>query len=375
MYTQSKNGRPNHYLRFDGLACAVPEHTMSQAEATQLAMDVVCQTEQQEKLTRVIYRRARVENRHTVVPHRIALNWKEASQDVDAPVLTENLGPTTRERMQFYIEHAANLAIDAAGKALTQSELETADVTHLVMVSCTGFHAPGVDIELINRLRLPKTTQRVNIGFMGCHGAINGMRTAQGFAALHPNANILLCAVELCSLHYRFIWEPERMMGNSLFADGAAAVVCMGTSVPSAAHWNLVATGSCLLPDSTAEMTWELGDHGFEMSLTAKVPDLIKEHLPGWIKVWLGEHGLKVSDIGSWAIHPGGPRILSAVEECLNLSNETTAVSHAILRDYGNMSSPTVLFILDRMREQQARGPCVVLGFGPGLVAEAALLH
>ncbi len=348
---------------------------MDLAEATQLAMDVVCQTEQQAKLTRVIYRRARVENRHTVVPHRIALNWKEASQGSESELLTVNLGPTTHERMQIYNEHAADLAINAARQALTDAELAAADITHLVTVTCTGFHAPGVDIELINRLQLPPTTQRVNIGFMGCHGAINGLRAAQGLAALHPQARILVCAVELCSLHYRFIWEPERMMGNALFADGAAAIVCQAASVPSATHWNLVATGSCLLPASTAEMTWEVGDHGFEMSLTAKVPEVIKQHLPAWISAWLGEHGLAVSDVGSWAVHPGGPRILSAVEECLNLTGDATAVSHEVLREYGNMSSPTVLFILERMRQQQTSRPCVVLGFGPGLVAEAALLY
>jgi predicted naringenin-chalcone synthase len=120
-------------------------------------------------------------------------------------------------------------------------------------------------------------------------------------------------------------------------------------------------------------MRWTIGDHGFEMELSPRVPDLIKQHLRPWFESWLGRQGLVLADVGSWAVHPGGPRILTAVEESLGLDREALGVSREVLAEYGNMSSPTVLFILDRLRERQAPRPCVMLGFGPGLMAETAL--
>ena len=138
--------------------------------------------------------------------------------------------------------------------------------------------------------------------------------------------------------------------------------------------WSVQATGSCLLPESTDAMTWRIGDHGFEMTLDPRVPALIRQHLPGWLAQWLDQQGQSLETIATWAIHPGGPRILDAVEESLRLPPGATAVSREILAHHGNMSSPTVLFVLDRLRQAKAPRPCVALGFGPGLFAEAALL-
>ncbi len=358
-----------------GLGTALPEHTMSQAEATELASQVCCQNEDQARLLRVLYRKAGVSNRYTCLPYRIALDWVAREPDEAGQAVTSatSLGPTTHERMQFYREHAYPLACEAGRRALLDSPWEAGDITHLITVSCTGFVAPGVDVELISRLSLSPTTERTHVGFMGCHGAINGLRAALAYATADPAARVLLCAVELCSLHYRFQWDPERFIGNALFADGAAAIVGANSTHGDDA-WKVMATGSCLVPDSTDAMTWHVGDHGFEMTLSSRVPDLIGEHLRPWLSSWLQKQGLTIEQIGSWAVHPGGPRIVSAVEESLKLPREATAVSREVLAQCGNMSSPTVLFILDRLRARQATRPCVMLGFGPGLMAEAALL-
>jgi predicted naringenin-chalcone synthase len=182
----------------------------------------------------------------------------------------------------------------------------------------------------------------------------------------------LLCAVELCSLHYCFQWNQDRFLGNVLFADGAGALV-LGTQ--SSGHWQVDATGSCLLPDCPDAMQWKLGDHGFEMSISAQVPELIARHLREWMDVWLDANRLTLADIKSWAVHPGGPRILTAVEESLGLPTTATAASRAVLSEFGNMSSPTVLFVLERLQMHNAARPCVALGFGPGLTVEAALLR
>ncbi|HEV3003239.1 MAG TPA: type III polyketide synthase [Pirellulales bacterium] len=356
-----------------GMGTALPPHVVSQSEAAELGRLVCCQTEEQASLLRVLYRRSGVKNRHSVLPHRKALDWVAPAGDAASAVdAADRLGPTTRVRMQFYEEHASGLALTAAEAALCAAAIEPAAISHLVTVSCTGFSAPGVDVALIRSLGLAATVERVHVGFMGCHGAINGLRVARGLAAEMPAARVLLVAVELCSLHYCYQWDPAQMVGNAVFADGAAALVAAhGNSTADA--WRVLATGSCLLPDSQDAMAWQIGDHGFEMQLSARVPDLIGEHLRPWLTRWLDRQGVALENVGSWAVHPGGPRIVSAVEAALRLTPGATAVSREILAEHGNMSSPTVLFIVDRLRSRRAPRPCVALAFGPGLMAEAAL--
>jgi predicted naringenin-chalcone synthase len=352
---------------------------MSQIEAADLARQVCCTDDEQARLLSVLYRRAGVQNRYTIVPHQTALGWNDAtstSGDADANgsgsgQLSSIYGPSTGFRMQMYTELAPALAERAASEALARSEVPARDITHLITVSCTGFMAPGIDVELIGRLGMLPTVQRTHIGFMGCHGAINGLRVARGLIAAEPQSRLLLCAVELCCIHFCTHWEPARIVGNAVFSDGAAALV--GSAEESVGDWRLAACGSCLIPESTDAMRWAVGDHGFEMVLSPRVPDLIRDHLREWLVAWLDQQGLKLEEIASWAVHPGGPRILSAVEQSLDLPREATATSREVLAEFGNMSSPTVLFILDRLRKSDAPRPCVALGFGPGLVAEAAL--
>lgn len=365
-----------------GLGTSLPEHSMSQEEALEMTTRIVSQDERQRRLLRVLFRKSAVQTRHTCVPHPIAFEWMRHEDNGRATAAGSpppdprdvHWGPTTRERMELYARFASPLARQAVGRALEDAGAGPRDVTHLITVSCTGFDAPGIDVELIDGLRLSPTTQRINVGYMGCHGAINGLRAAQGIASSQPRATVLLSATELCSLHYRFNWDDEGIIGNALFADGSAALVIGGSDrADGPPPFRLRGTGSCLIPDSRQVMSWRVGDHGFEMRLTAEVSDKINQHLRPWISEWLGQFGESIESVRSWAVHPGGPRILQAVEEALTLPREATRVSHEVLAVHGNMSSPTVLFILDRMRRAAAPRPCVAIGFGPGLVAEAAL--
>ncbi len=373
-----------------GLGTALPPHTMTQEAALEMSHDIICQDERQRRLMRVLFKKAAVKNRHTAVPHPIAYEWydedsrqHEEQSGNGTPRPTNESGngfvawgPTTRQRMQLYADNAGPLAKTAVERAFEQGGVDAKDVTHLVTVSCTGFDAPGVDIELIDGLGLSPTTERINVGYMGCHGAINGLRAAKAIAASEPDALVLLSATELCSLHYRFNWDSEGIIGNALFADGSAAILVAKTDDESPrGDWTVRATGSCLIPDSKDAMSWRVGDHGFEMRLTSEVAEKINTHLRPWINGWLAKYGYSVETVGSWAVHPGGPRILQAVEETLELPTGATRFSHEVLAELGNMSSPTVLFILDRLRQADAKKPCVALGFGPGLMAEAALLE
>jgi predicted naringenin-chalcone synthase len=356
-----------------GMGLAVPPHTMSQQQAIELARGVNCQTEQQERMLSVLYRKSGVLHRHTSLPYETGFEWLRAGTSDNPTSPSQNLGPTTGERMQLFAELAPELALSASRNALHSSGTTPDEITHLVIVSCTGFQAPGLDLALLAGLNLRPTSQRLQIGFMGCHGAINGLRATLAIADSNPQSRVLLCCTELCSVHYQLQWDANRMVAHALFADGAAAVVAGGDEPDANAAWRLAATGSCLIPNSQDAMSWIIGDHGFEMSLDATVPELILENLRPWLTEWLAGNNLSLDQIGSWAIHPGGPRILASIEQALGLSPERTAVSREILGQYGNMSSPTVLFIVNRLRERDAPRPCVALGFGPGMFAEAAL--
>ncbi len=362
-----------------GMGTALPSTEITQPDALRFAQALVPPTDGQASLGRRLYQGAGVAARRSVLGEAVVRDVLDGTRASGSPFLPTGApgerGPTTAERMQHYAELAPPLAVQAAAAALRPSGVRTADLTHLVTVSCTGFVAPGVDVALIRALGLPPTVERTHVGYMGCHGALNGLRVARAFAAAAPDARVLLCAVELCTLHYCYGWDAQEVIANALFADGAAAVVGGPADVAPPGAWRVAATGSCLIPDSADSMTWTVGDHGFEMTLARQVPRLIAVHLRPWLEGWLARHGAALDAVGSWAVHPGGPRILDAVEEGLGLPRTALELSRAVLRDHGNMSSPTVLFILDRLRAARAPRPCVALGFGPGLMAEAVLLR
>ena len=359
-----------------GLGTAVPEHSISQNDAAEMAVGLCCSTAQQTKLLPALYRRAGVRTRHSVILDASA-NGESAQQTFYANARNDDdSGPPTSSRMDRYESEAGQLACNAAGRAVENSGVEARDVTHLITVSCSGFNAPGFDISLITDLPLNPGVERTHIGFMGCHGALNGLRVARAFLRADPSAVVLLCAVELCSLHQQYGWNPEQIVANALFADGAAAVVLTSEDVdPDSIDTPMLSgNASYVLPDSTDLMTWRIKDSGFEMTLSPRLPDLIQSRLNEWLTGWLQRFELTPADIASWAIHPGGPRVLSATGNALNLADEQLQPSRDVLAEYGNMSSPTVLFILSRLAGQNSTGPCVMLGFGPGITIEVALL-
>jgi predicted naringenin-chalcone synthase len=354
-------------LRIDGLGTALPPLSLPQELSAAWSQEAAWGNGRR-RLIPAVFLRTGIRRRFSVVlegdPVRQGF-FRPARDAMDG-------GPTTRARMERYAVEAGGLAVRAARAALADAGLlgpPAPPVSHLVTVSCSGFHAPGFDVRVIKELGLDPTIARTHVGFMGCHGALNGLRVARAFAESDPSALVLLCAVEMCSLHYDYRTETARILANALFADGAAALVARA----GAGAWRHAASGSAILPASEDQMTWSIGDHGFEMGLSPRVPATIAAHLRPWLCRWLEGEGLALGDVRSWAVHPGGPRILDAVEETLGLPPEATLDSRAVLEECGNMSSPTVLFILDRLRRRAAPRPCVALGFGPGLAAEAAL--
>ena len=213
---------------------------------------------------------------------------------------------------------------------------------------------------------------------MGCHGSFNALRVAKAYVDADPKAVVLICSVELCSLHHHYGWSTDKVIANALFADGSGAVICRNApdgQIPAHAKYEVIRSGSYLVPRTTGAMSWKIGDHGFEMTLSQKVPALIEQNLNSWMKNFLAKESLTIEAIRGWAIHPGGPRILDACLKALSLPGEAVAPARDILARYGNMSSATVLFLLSLLKQQPLQGPVVALGFGPGLTIEAMLLN
>jgi predicted naringenin-chalcone synthase len=400
-----------------GIGTAVPKHQIDQSDAAEQASQLCPFTTQQQRLLKALYMRAGVEKRHSVVL-TASTNGHAAEQSFYAFDAAKPAGPTTAERMAAYDRFSAPLAIEAAARALADAGTGPNEITHLITVSCSGFSAPGFDLALIRQLPLRDDTIRTHVGFMGCQGALNGLHVARAFADSSPDACVLLCAVELCTLHHQYHWTPDQIVANALFADGAAAAIvrnARGNSIRETRSTDSSERGgnrplmvvdqrSAVIPDSVDFIQWHVNDHGFEMSLSPQVPGLIERTLGSWLEAWLGEHDLSIDQIGSWAIHPGGPRIVAACAESITRARAAAvgacnsdhreasaggtqaasklaamsallADSEAVLADYGNMSSPTVLFILDRLLKRGAERPIVALAFGPGVAIEAALLQ
>jgi prepilin-type processing-associated H-X9-DG protein len=354
-----------------GIGTALPSHRLSQAESAAMAQRLSATNDVQATLLRRLQRRSGVAFRHSVL-----LAEGHGTLPDRLPFYT-GANPSTAERMARFAAEAGPLALRASSAALAAAAVDPAAITHLVTVCCTGFQAPGFDLELIQALPLAADVARTQVGFMGCHGALNGLRVAHAFVEADASARVLLCALELCSLHQQLGWHPERVVANALFADGAAATVLAAAGrgpLPVDRPWRLLASGSTVLPDSADAMAWTIGDHGFEMGLSPRVPALIAARLAPWLDGWLAARGLDRAAIGSWALHPGGPRLLESVRDCLDLPASAIEPSTTVLRECGNMSSATILFILDRLQRAGAPLPCVALAFGPGLCVEAALL-
>lgn len=279
--------------------------------------------------------------------------------------------PTTADRMRLYHDSAAALAASASASALAAAGVSSGDITHLVTASCTGFQAPGVDIALIERLALPASTQRTHVGYMGCHAAINALRAAAALAHQDPRARVLVCCVEICSIHLQHADTPERDIVNALFADGAGACVVGQQQPGKNAVGRLASTSSILWPGTRELMQWRIGNLGFEMVLGPDVPRAIRDHSRAWLTDWLSEADLQVGEIDAWAIHPGGPHIIDAVAEALGLAPSDTTPSRRVLADHGNMSSATLMFVLDALARDTRFEHLIGVAFGPGLAGEA----
>lgn len=308
-----------------------------------------------------------VDTRHTVLAELDPDNAAGPFRDGDGQLVS----PSTGSRNDAYRVLAPPLFVESARDALVRSGTAPSAVTHLVTVSCTGFTQPGPDLDVVTGLGLRPDVFRQHIGFMGCCAAFPALRIAAAFVDADPEAVVLVVCAELCTLHVRASDDPDQIVSNSVFGDGAAAAVV--TAGGSGLRLDRFTT--TVVPESASEMAWNIGDEGFEMVLSTAVPKLIGEHVARAVAPLLGDQ--RPSDVPVWAVHPGGRAILDRTGEALDLPDAALAPSRAVLSRHGNMSSATVLFVLDEaMRgDDLSDGDAVVaLAFGPGLTVESARL-
>jgi alpha-pyrone synthase len=356
------------------IGTANPVYKIDQEKAAELVSDTLQATPAQKKIVKAMYRFTGIKNRYSVLKDACSRpgEFEFFPNEAHVPF------PSTAARLQVYKDNALNLALAAIDNCLaTLPNFAVKSISHLITVSCTGMYAPGLDIELVQALQLPTSTKRTAINFMGCYGAFNGLKVAEAICKAEPHANVLVVCVEICTIHFQRKTDLDNLASNAIFADGAAAALVQGKAAHHA-YFTFDAFYCDLLPQSSQEMAWHIGDSGFEMVLTSYVPEAIEQGIPHFLAKLQELKVFSPAEIHAFAIHPGGKKILKACEAALPISKEQIQYSYKTLENFGNMSSATILFvlkyILSTLTKEHNSKLIYACAFGPGLTLESMLL-
>lgn len=353
---------------------AVPKYRQNQARTYECIIERFALNKVQQRILKTIYREAGVEYRHSVLK-----DFNTINDDINFfPNNSVDEFPSTEKRMKIYKENALNLALEAVADCFSGvREFNKDEITHLITVSCTGMSAPGLDIQLVEKLGLSKATQRAAINFMGCYGLFNGMRMAHAICKGDKKAKVLVVSVEICSIHFQNNFSLDNLISSTIFSDGAGAVLIESSTQKK---------GLCfcdfycdIVPDSNNEMTWEIGDQGFDIRLSSYVPHLIERGIGAFVEKLLSRNHFFLNAIDYFAIHPGAKKILEGCEHALKITKEDNRFSYEVLRDFGNMSSATIAFVLkkiwDVLKKEDHKKNIFSCAFGPGLTLESMILE
>lgn len=351
------------------IATAVPKHSVSNTEFLNFYSNAI-EASGLEPISRklnIISDKTKIKNRHTCIP-----DFKGVSEELFTNGKYEQ---TVERRTEVYKEKIMPLAISAIDKLLRQTNCKPNEITHLITVSCTGVFAPGFEFLVADHFGL-RHTEKLGLNFLGCYAAVKAIKHAHYIASAIPSACILIICAELCSLHFTPSNADDDILSNLLFADGAAAVLVVGNEHKKSVNKTVLdisAISSASIPHTLDLMTWNISSSAFKMHLSKYIVDAIRENVSNAINSFINEAS-STSDY--WAIHPGGVRIVEAVKESLELTENDVQDSLAILENYGNMSSPTILFVLQRIfdkikkDESNENKNIVTCAFGPGLTIE-----
>jgi len=360
------------------IGTATPPYKRAQQDVAELIADGFHLNPAQKKILKRIYKSSGIEQRHSVLTDYCKLpgEFEFFPNDPAASF------PTTAQRMAVYKANALTLALAAIEDCLSGLSREGRDlpnITHVITVSCTGMYAPGIDIEIVQELKLASSIKRTSINFMGCYGAFNGMKVADSICRAEPEAMVLLVCVELCSIHIQKSFTLDNIISNAIFADGAAAVLIQSQPASMQKHLRFKSFYCDIMPQTSKDMAWHIGDSGFDMVLSAYVPEAIKSGIAAFTDKLLSQSHQSLGDIDYFAIHPGGLKILQACEASFNITPHDNRFSYEVLRQYGNMSSATILFVLNRiwdaLDKKDDKKTIFSCAFGPGLTLESMLLE
>ena len=356
------------------ISIALPPYKSSQQNTIKELKNRIGENEKAIRIINSVSSNSEIDTRYFVVP--------DASEIKEEKFYSKNGNyhvPDTSTRMKEYEKWAKLLSVQSVANLLTENNIDPQTINRLITVSCTGFFAPGLDYHLINTLNLPRNIKKTNIGFMGCAASVNAFNCVLESieSSNEKDNNILMLSVELCSLHLHTDATIDNIISNIIFADGcASAFFTDSTKYSSLSKLKLINTFSILFDNSHNMMGWLVGNFGFEMMLSHKLSKIILETAVPKLKEILSNNGIRINEIKHWVLHPGGKAILDALQDGLNLTDELMHPSRKILRNFGNMSSSTILFILKEILDTKTINKndlCCVVAFGPGLVMEIAL--
>lgn len=370
----------------NAIGTAVPRHKIEQSSIIHFMAQAHQMISKEKQRLKALYRASGIKYRHSVLPDFGLTEGFSFFPDSDSLEPFPSIG----ERMALYRREALGLSLQAVKECLQSQDLiQTKDITHLIMVSCTGMYAPGVDIGLVNALGLSGSVQRTCINFMGCYAAFNALKAADHIIRADAQANVLVICTELCTIHFQKKNDEDTLLANALFADGSAAVLLSSQAEAGKAQLALEQFYCDLAPEGKEDMAWQIGDFGFEMKLSAYVPEIIRKGIRQLTERLVNQFSLlsleleddekpeKIADY--FAIHPGGKRILQVIEEQLDMSADDNRYAYQVLKEFGNMSSPTVLFVLKALLKDLTLSDhdkqVLSFAFGPGLTLESMLLR
>jgi predicted naringenin-chalcone synthase len=311
-----------------------------------------------------LYKQSDIQNRYSVLPDfgRPQSEWEFINADSEEKCLTS--------RMNIFQSESLALSIAAISNCI-RDIVEAKDITHLITVSCTGMSAPGLDLQITEHLQLSKNVFRTSVNFMGCYAAIHAMKLGKMICDTTPSANVVIVCTELCTIHFQKQFNLDNASSSLLFGDGSAALL-LSNQISSPKSISIRSFYSEVSYKGRDDMSWHISNTGFLMKLSAYIPQLIQEDINALVQNALEESGLGRRDITHWCIHPGGRKILEVIQAKLSLDAEDLSCSKSVLSKYGNMSSPTILFVLKEIMEGLHDAPANVFGvaFGPGLTME-----
>lgn len=352
----------------NSIGTANPSTNLRQEEIGMAISQMLDLPEDDARKLDLLYRRSGIENRQTVID--------DFDPSLEPVFFKDKRWPKMGDRMELYKKLIPPLAIQAVDNCFSKVEAAPKELTHLITCSSTGFYSPGLDIELIAHYGLKAGTRRTCVNNMGCCGAINALQMADAIVSSQPEAKVLVVCIELTTIHFRESREWSELVSNSLFGDGAAAVLVTGEPLHERA-FEISDFYTVIDPDDGRDVSWYMKNDGFEVNLSTYVPQLVESGIGKLVSSLLKENHLKREDIAVFAIHPGGRKILEVCEKELKLSEEDSQYSRKVLREHGNMSSPSILFVLNEISQngQMTPGNHVMgIAFGPGLALESMLL-